>query len=188
MKRKFDTEIEFGHLEPGVYNFEYKLDTAFFASFENEKLQGGEAFFHVKMEKNAHTLTLFITFEGQITTQCDRCLGEMEVPVEGEETLNVSFSEQELDDDAQDDGAAMDDVTLPANAHKMDLAQLFYEMAAVAMPMQCTHPDDKDGNPTCDPEMLKYMGGGNDTEERGETGEDETDPRWDALRQLKEKK
>ena len=188
MKRLLDTEIEFGNLKTGSYDFDFKLDAPFFASFGNEKLQGGEAFFHVRMEKREHGMTLFLSFSGHVQTLCDRCLGEMELPVQGEEALNVRLAAD--DEDAQrgqaGGGAAMDDTVLPPNAHKMDLAQLFYEMVAVAMPMQCVHADDENGRPACDPNMLKYMVG--DNEQTRSHEETEPDPRWAALQQLKENK
>ncbi|MDY5969684.1 MAG: DUF177 domain-containing protein [Bacteroidales bacterium] len=191
MKRTFDTEIEFGNLKPGVYNFDFKLDSAFFASYNNEKMQGGDVVFHVKMEKNEHLLTLFITFSGHIATLCDRCLGAVEVPVQGEEMLDITFRDEnevlQPQEAFEGEEAAMDTVTLPANAYKVDLAQHFYEMAAVAMPMQCLHPDDENGTSTCNPDMLKYLVG-EDKEVEGDRGTDEIDPRWAILQQLKEKK
>ena len=75
---------------------------------------------------------------------------------------------------------AVDVVILPESAFKIDLAQWMYEYVAIAMPIQKVHPEGE-----CDPEMLKYLSDGDAGEEENTTGE--TDPRWDALKQLMEK-
>ena len=179
MYQKIDTVIQFSGLKPGCYEYEYELDDGFFERFENEEISKGKVNFHVILERRERLLLLKFAFHGTLQTTCDRCLGEMEVPVEGEETLCVKFSDTETSEDA-------DVLYLPEDAYQIDLAQWMYEYVAVAMPMQKHHPDGE-----CDPEMMKYI-----SDERGETGDEslevrdesvETDARWDALKQLLEK-
>ena len=66
-------------------------------------------------------------------------------------------------------------VILPESANEVDLTPWMYEYIAVRMPLQHTHPEGE-----CDPEMTRYIG----TEETTRA-EGETDPRWDALKELK---
>ena len=99
---------------------------------------------------------------------CDRCLGKMKVAVDGEEHLCVRFSDEETTDDE-------DVVILPENAFEIDLTQWLYEYVAVRIPMQHIHPDGE-----CDPEVTKFI-----TSEEENSGEDEIDPRWEALKNLK---
>jgi uncharacterized metal-binding protein YceD (DUF177 family) len=118
----------------------------------------------------------FFDYSGEVRTTCDRCLDELTMPIAGSESLCVKFSDTEQSDDE-------DVVFLPEKAHSIDLAQWMYEYVAVAMPIQCVHPDDAEGNPTCDPEMMQYL-----TEEATPDSpeeERETDPRWDVLKTLK---
>lgn len=177
MKRNIDTTIPFSSLKSGIYEYDYKLDGAFFSSFENEILKDGIVNFKVKLEKNERFLLFDFKFSGLVKTECDRCLGEMDVPVEGEESLCVKFSDTETSDD--------EDVTfLPESATKIDLAQWMYEYVTVAIPMQHVHPDDENGNPICDPEMLKYITG-NDEEGTKASTTDAVDPRWEKLLDLK---
>lgn len=107
-------------------------------------------------------------------------MGEMDVAVEGEESLCVKFSDTEQSDD---ENIAI----LPENAFKIDLAPWMYEYVAVAIPMQHVHPEDENGNSTCDPEMLKYITSEEDEIEEAGHGEetDEVDPRWAKLLDLK---
>lgn len=174
MTHNVDTEIQFSGLKSGIYSYDFMLDNSFFSEWKNEKILGGEVVFNVKMEKKERLLIFFFNFSGKVQTKCDRCLGEMEWPVEGEQTLYVKFSDTEQSDEE-------DVVFLPEKESKIDLGQWMYEYVAVEMPIQCIHPDDEEGNPLCDPEMLKFM-----TPVENESKNSETDPRWDALKALKD--
>ena len=171
MQTQNDTVIQFSGLKPGVYTYNYTLDGSFFERFENEELSEGNVVFEVSMERGERMLLFNFAYHGTIKTTCDRCLGEMEVPVKGEEQLCVKFSDTETSDD---ENVAI----LPESAFQIDLAQWMYEYVAIAMPIQKVHPEGE-----CDPEMLKYLSDGDAGEEENTTGE--TDPWWDALKQLK---
>jgi uncharacterized metal-binding protein YceD (DUF177 family) len=53
-----------------------------------------------------------------------------------------------------------------------------YEYILLALPIQRVHPDDKNGESTCDPGMLDKL------KEHIIIEEPETDPRWDELKKL----
>ena len=178
MKPKIDTIFQFSGLESGRYGYNYTLDNSFFERFENEELREGEVNFAVVLEKRERVLMFNFAFHGVVKTICDRCLGELEVPVSGEETLCVKFSDTETSDKE-------DVVILPEGEHQIDLAQWMYEYVAVRMPMQKVHEEGQ-----CDPEMLQYISEEREPSEEDEVremGEGETDPRWDALKTLMEK-
>lgn len=177
MKANIDTTIQFSGLKSGRYEYNYILDSGFFRSFENEELCDGNVEFAVNLEKNERHLLINFTFKGIIKSTCDRCLGELEIPVEGEQTLCVKFSDTETSEDE-------DVVFLPEDAYQIDLAQWMYEYVAISLPMLKVHPEGE-----CDPEMVKFI-----CEERiedemnsnevRELPDGESDPRWDALKQL----
>lgn len=175
MNRYKDTEIQFSGLKSGSYNYHYTLKKDFFESMENEILTDGMVDFEVKLEKTERTLMFYFTFSGQVQTQCDRCLGDLSIEVSGNETLCVKFSDTEVSDDE-------DVVYLPEKAYSINLAPWMYEYVVVAMPMQCVHPNDEEGNPTCDPEMLKYLV--DEDEAQSEEDEPINDPRWDILKEI----
>ena len=179
MKPEIDTTIQFSGLKTGKYTYDFQLGRTFFERYENEELSDGEVYFKVEMEKSERMLLFDFVYHGKIRTTCDRCLGEMEVPLEGRETLCVKFSDTETNPET---GSTQDEdvLILPEGSHQIDLAQWMYEYVAVAMPMQKVHPEGE-----CDPEMLKYITDERAADEEGETRE--ADPRWDALKQLIEK-
>ena len=168
MGPKDDRIVRFSGIKPGVYIYEMLLDDTFFEGFKNEEIKGGKVHFDVKMERNERVTMLTFTFNGEVRTECDRCLGEMIVEVSGEERLNVRFSDTEVTDDEQV-------VILPEEAHELDLTPWMYEFVAVRLPMQHSHPDGE-----CDPEMVKYL-----VDEEEVHKDDYIDPRWEALKELK---
>jgi uncharacterized metal-binding protein YceD (DUF177 family) len=178
MSQKVDTVVQFSGLKTGKYEYSYVLGNTFFEEYKNDELKDGKVDFEVVLERRERMLMFTFSFRGTVKTTCDRCLREMEVPVEGEEKLWVKFSDTETSEDENV-------VYLPESAYQIDLAQWMYEYVVVSMPMQHVHPEGE-----CDPEMLSFImdepteeGAGGEETVR-ELGEGESDPRWDALKQL----
>lgn len=168
MRHKSDTIIQFKGLESGSYTYQYTLDEDFFSEFENEEFASAKVDFDVHLEKSERMLVLNFSFTGTVQSQCDRCLGELEVPVSGEEMLCVKFGNQDNHDDE-------DVLFIPDNENQIDLAQWMYEYTVLAFPMRHVHPDGE-----CQPEMVKLLHQKNEDAE-----EQQTDPRWEALKNLK---
>ncbi len=163
-----DRKVHFSGLKSGIYTYSMQLDDAIFEGFKNEEIKGGNVNFDVKMEKNERVTMLTFVFKGEVKTECDRCLGTMTVPVSGEETLNIRFSDTETSDDE-------DTVILPEGTAELDLTPWLYEYVAVRIPLQHSHIEGE-----CDPEMLSYLAEGEEKRD-----DDYVDPRWEALKNLK---
>lgn len=172
MGRNEDTTVRFSGLKSGQYHYDFTLDSEFFDRYKNEEIEGGNVVFRVEMEKKERMLLFSFHFEGKLETSCDRCLGKMEVPVEGEETLCVRFSDTETSDDEET-------VIMPESATEIDLAQWLYEYVAVRLPMQHMHAEGE-----CDPETMRLLEAASVDEA---TPEQATDSRWDALKALLDK-
>ena len=166
MGRNSDTTVRFSGLKSGRYDFDFDLGKEFFESFENEEIRDGKVHVAAVLEKNERVMMFNFSLEGEVTTLCDRCLGEMKVPIEGRETLNVRLSDDETSDD---ENVAI----LPEGSFEIELAQWLYEYVAVRIPMQHMHPEGE-----CDTETTRYI---SDEEEKEET----VDPRWAALKELR---
>ena len=74
-----------------------------------------------------------------------------------------------------------DDIwVLDENTYELDVFHFVYESIMLALPHRLVHEDDENGNPTCDPQVMETL------EKLSHTAEEnETDPRWDALKNLK---
>lgn len=163
-----DRIVRFNDFKSGVCTFRLELGNTFFEDFKNEEIKGGKVTFDVKAERIEGVMMFTFVFEGEVDTECDRCLGAMMVRVSGEEHMTVRFSDSETTDDENA-------VVLPESADELDLSPWLYEYVAVRVPMQHTHTDGE-----CDPEMVKYL-----VDEERPHDENYTDPRWEALKNLK---
>ncbi|MBK8882594.1 MAG: DUF177 domain-containing protein [Bacteroidales bacterium] len=71
-----------------------------------------------------------------------------------------------------------DIISFTTDEHELDLTQHFYEYIHLALPIKRVHPDDENGNSTCDPLMLDKL------KELIVEEDNDNDPRWDELRKL----
>ena len=140
--------LKFKGLSVGVHHFEYTVDDDFFAAFEGAEISRGDVKVGLDVNKQPSMLTLDFRMEGDVEVACDRCLGEFRLPVRYDGTLLVKFTE----DPPESDGDIM---WLHPVEGELDLAQYIYESILLSLPFQRIHPLDSNGDPTCDPEMLK---------------------------------
>lgn len=168
MSRNEDMIIRFSGLKLGVYTYSFTLAREFFDEWKMDEIEDGNVKINVEMERKEHLLLFRFDLAGEVTVPCDRCLGPLTLPIEGEENLTVSFSDTETTLDEEQ-------LILPEDATEVDLAQHLYEYVAVRLPLFRSHPEGE-----CDPEVVSRI-----AEEGHSRPEGETDPRWDALKQLK---
>ena len=167
MSKEGSNKIRFVGLKPGTYEYCFQLDNLFFEGFENDEIRGGNVRIDAKMEKLENMLLLTFDLKGEVTTTCDRCMGEMSVEVDGSEHLSIRFSDNEQSDKE-------DEAVLPEGSEEIDLTQWLYEYVAVRIPMRHTHSEGE-----CDSEVTRYI----DTCDKHADGY--VDPRWEALKGLK---
>ena len=140
-------DIPWKGLSNGCHDFDFEIDDRFFGEFGDSGIQGGRMKAEVRMEKSAAMLLLHVTIEGEVTVECDRCLGDLRLPVNYTGDLTVKFSDETEDYD----GAVM---WLNPAEEKVPLAQYIYESIVLSLPYRKVHGTGPDGEPLCDKEML----------------------------------
>ena len=140
--------LRFKGLSSGKHRFEYGVNDEFFARFEGSEVSRGDVRVEVEVNKQPSMLTFDFRMEGDVEVMCDRCLGAFRMPVAYVGRLLVKFAE----DPPESDGEVL---WLHPAEGEVDLAQYIYESIVLSLPYQRVHPLDADGNPTCDPEMLR---------------------------------
>jgi uncharacterized metal-binding protein YceD (DUF177 family) len=164
--------IPFGGLKPGKHQFEFEIDESFFKHFEYSQVKQGQIHVHADLEKEETLLVFSFRLEGMVVVTCDLCNEPLEAEVKGTEQLIVKFGP-----DYHEESETVQ--VIPEGDKKIDLSPFLYEYVHLLLPVRRVHPPDAEGNPSCDPEILKRM----DTRPASV----ETDPRWDVLKQLKTK-
>ncbi|WP_291856825.1 DUF177 domain-containing protein [Marinilabilia sp.] len=175
--------IAFKGLRDGEHLFEYRLKDAFFELFEQPQVETGDLTATVKLIKSSRMLEFRFSINGEVGTVCDRCLSDVDVPIDYEGTLYVNFGDQYAEQTEEI-------VVIPHEEHTFNIGSYLYEFIVVSVPIRHIHPDNEDGTPGCDPEMLErleeYMVHNDISVSDDEDIDDEEpiDPRWEELKKL----
>ena len=160
--------IPFEGLKEGTHFFEFKLDNSFFEEFDC--FDFSKATFKVELEfiKQSTMLLLNFSFAGQITVPCDRCLDEVDVDVEGNDTLVIKFG-NELYEETEEI------IIIPFNQYEINVAKYIHEFIEVNVPQKRIHVEG-----LCNKEIISEL-------EKIEQKK-EIDPRWAKLQDIELKK
>lgn len=161
--------------------FRFRADDAFFQSYDKGEIKGGEVDVKVTLHKRKTSLLMDFDMSGTVKLTCDRCLELYDQPIAISDEILVNYGD-ETNFDTNSDA-----VTLSRDADEIDISEFIYEYSHFALPIAHYHPNDANGNPTCDPKMMELLGKYK-VEETEERTEDAIDPRWEALRELKNNK
>ena len=118
-------------------------------------------------------LTLTFRMRGFITLNCDRCLDDFNMPIDITEVMLVRFGEPGK-------GETDDIIVIGHGEHHLNVAPHLYDYLCLQVPIRAVHPDDENGVSGCDPEIIRRIN------ESAPKEPDAADPRWDALKKLKE--
>lgn len=116
-------------LAVGTSRMEWSAGREFFERFGNSEIL--EAGLRVTATLRNHGLTLDVSceIEGSVTVACDRCLEDLQLPVE------TSFEE-----------------TFTPDSDELDLSQDVYDYVCISLPLRRVHPDGE-----CNGETTKYL-------------------------------
>jgi uncharacterized metal-binding protein YceD (DUF177 family) len=176
--KRDDFVLRLSGIEIGNYKYSMICDKAFFELTGLTEIEEGNIKVEIKMEKSAKMLSLQFHFKGEVTVVCDRCLDFLTLPLDFSDFLVVNFVSV-IDETFENDDNIWQ---LHEKAHELDLTHFLYEAIELALPTQLIHSDDENGEPTCNPEMLKKLAElAPKTDMHNNT---EIDPRWEALKNL----
>lgn len=172
-KNKYD--IEFKGLKAGCHTYDFEVESKFFGHFEESPVERGDVNVNVELEKHSTFLKLNFVISGWLELICDRCLDNYQQDVKLETELFVKFGEEKEFDEG-------DNViwVLPEE-HVINLAQIIYEYVILSIPLRHVHPNES-GENSCNKKMIEKL---NNIMSVDEKEEDEIDPRWAALKNLK---
>lgn len=166
-------DIPLSGLKEGSHKYDFKAGREFFERYEETEIKDCDLEITAILVKRSAHMELTLALEGRVMIECDRCLKDFWQEVESSNTLLIKFGDQweEVDDEV---------VMIPYGESSFDLSQYIYEFAHLALPLQRVHPDDENGESSCDPLMMKKL-----ADHSGDS-EDNIDPRWKDLGKLKD--
>ena len=160
--------------------YEYQLDNQFFVDLDAPEVQKGQVNVTLNVRKTSGIYQLDFHMEGKVVVICDRCLDEMEQPVDTDDQLKVKLGTEfsEIDDI----------VVVPEEDGYINVAWFIYEFIALSIPMKHAHAPGK-----CNKDMVsklsKHLRVERDDEDMIDTEDvleepQEIDPRWNELKKI----
>jgi len=173
MKGIKEYSIDIFGLKPGEHLFDYSIGDSFFQNFELSPVTTGQLQTQIKLNKNERMLTMDVSIQGEVELICDRSNDTFQFPLDIQEEVIFKFGdeEKELGDDV---------FQIHWDTERLDVSQYLYEFVAVAIPMKKLHPRYLEDE-TFEDEIIFTAEAEDDTSEEGSI-----DPRWEALKQLKQ--
>jgi uncharacterized metal-binding protein YceD (DUF177 family) len=167
--------VYFSGLKEGKHDFSFKIDEQLFVEYGEMEISKADVKIDVVLDKKASHLVFSFQINGKLKSICDRCLGPLDLEISDSQNLYVNFGEETSDITDIDDT-----MILARSEDKIDLAKHFYDYIVLNLPIKKIHPDDENGESTCDEEMLQKLDEFKDQNDLN----NETDPRWDQLKNL----
>lgn len=165
-------DVSFSGLKTGKHEFKFEIDKEFFQLFEtDQEFTNPKIKVDVLLDKHTTFLEFEIKVDGTVELVCDITNEDFMYPIENQIGILVKFGEEY--DDSEEDV-----ITIPINDHAFNISQLIYENVALSIPMKKLSPNISDE----DLEILEKF-----SPEEIEEEEQKSDPRWDALKNLKNK-
>ena len=123
---------------------DYTIGDDFFTQIDG-LIQRGQVKTTLKIEGNARSVFRFyFHFEGKVFAPCDRCLADVEVPIDTDDMLAVK-----LGTEYSDEGET---IIVPENEGVIDVSQFIYELIALSLPLKLVHEEGQ-----CDEAMMATL-------------------------------
>ena len=170
MEKGNEYQIPVNGLALGNHSYHFDIKDDFFEGMDYSEIHQGTVAIDLDIEKTELMMTLNFALQGKVRVACDRCADEFDIPIENEEVFFVKFGSEV----AEESGNV---VVVPADQHDFDISSLIYEYIILSIPIHRVHPEGE-----CNPEVLQML---SREEEPVAEEENETDPRWAALKNIK---
>jgi uncharacterized metal-binding protein YceD (DUF177 family) len=173
-----------------IQHYEYLLDNLFFININEENVQKGRIDVKLTVTKHPNFFDFVFVLSGITVVPCDRCLEDMDFPVETTAHLVVK-----LGNDYAEESDEI--VVIPQSEGIINLAWFLYEFVVLAIPIKHIHAPGK-CNKQMTSKLKKHLTKAEEKEDFDADGGDititdggdadgrDSDPRWDALKELKE--
>ena len=167
--------IQFAGLKEGRHEFKFDVDDSFFEQFESSEIKKGKLDVTVILDKNRQVLEMGFFIQGTVQSICDRCLDELDLPLQYQGKLFFKFGEEsyELTDEI---------IILSSSEYKINISQYIYEFIHLALPYRKIHPDIN-GASGCNSGMIQKL----ESLTNHETREKNYNYSWDKLKEIIDK-
>jgi DUF177 domain-containing protein len=161
-------------LKDGMHQFDFQIDKEFFKHFEQSPIQDGSFDLTLYFDKRPDLLVFTFDFKGSFSTNCDRCLEAINLPLKGNQQLIVKYAESPSEE--------AEVIYIERGTQQLNVAKYAYEFICLTIPMIKVYDCDAEENPPCNQDVLDQLYSNNGVDNKKE---ETKNPVWDALKNLK---
>jgi uncharacterized protein len=155
-------------LSNGLHAFRWKLDERFFRNFEGSPLDNGNFEIEAVLDKEDDLSTVQLKIKGSYHSNCDRCLAEIDIPVNKEHQFYIKTGVGVSDDP--------DLVLISPDATELRMADVLYDYVCLSLPLTQVTDCEKMKVRPCNMEVLKRI--------QNEEGLHSDTSVWESLKNL----
>ena len=164
--------VPFVGLSVGKHEYNFEIGEKFFENIDYSEVTKAAIAVDLVLHKQAAMLMLEFHIHGTVNVMCDRCADYFDLPIDSKQQLIMKIG-GEYDKDS-------DEIVAISNTeYEIDLAPYLYEYIILALPYRRIHPDNEQGESSCDKEVIKKL------EEISIQNKKVIDPRWESLKNFK---
>lgn len=177
--REFDVHIF--KLSNGEHSYQFEISDSFFELFENDTFSKGKLIANVSLQKSDSMIQMNFHIEGTIELTCDRSLELFDQPVSFDSRMIFKYGDEEKE-------LSEDVMVINKDCQTINLADLLNEFIGLEIPMKKLHPKFQEEEEENDDEFIMvYSSEQDDVASDEQQEEQDVDPRWAALKKLKNK-
>ena len=142
-----DYKIQISGLAQGKHDYEFPVKGDFFKEFGNSQIKDAALVAKVVLDKGSGWMNVSCNVVGTILTECDRCLDDLEIPMNFTADIAVKTAKLGEEIESTDEFLIID----PSDG-ELDLKQFIYDYICVNVPLKKEHEEGR-----CNPKMLKKL-------------------------------
>ena len=167
-------KVDLKGLKEDETTLDFSLDDSYFAALDGAEVRKGSLHVSVSIRKTSGFFELLFHTVGTVIIPCDRCLDDMEQPVDTDNRMVVKFGSGNSEED--------DIIVVAEDEGILDLTWFIYESVALAIPIRHVHAPGK-----CNTAMTEVLEELSSDRSSDEESDQAVDPRWEALKKLRDK-
>ncbi len=171
-KGKREYRIDIFNLSYQLHELNFKINDTLLSEIENSVLTKGSGSCKVTLQKSETMISLHLSIDAEVELICDRSLDSFSHPMLLVEDVIIKYGEE--DDDSHEEY-----MVIRRETPSIFVDGLIYEFISLAVPMKKLHPR-YEGKAT--PDLIYST-----KAKKKEKTEDVIDPRWEALKKLRDK-
>jgi len=170
-KERKEFEINIFNLSNKTHQFDFVISDSIFQFFEYSIVEKGSGSCHLDLSKSETMMTLNFEINVSVELTCDRSLRSFDYPIDVEEEIIIKFGDSDY-------MLSEEVIVIRNDAPSINVMEYIYEFISLSIPMKKLHPELEDEET---PDLIY-------SSEIEEDADDTADPRWEALKKLKDNK